>query len=178
MKSPKRKAKLENKSIKLQEQSAKLRGKANMLTDEGKTVRAGITAGRAGIKEGRADRLTTKMYKKKGGTTTTKMKVGGSTKLKKVPSNNTGLSKLPTSVRNKMGYKEAGGTIAEDCVSQGPGKPKKCRAGQKRRNFDAKRTAGNVLKGIGAAAGAVGVGLAAKFVKDNKKKGGVIKNKK
>lgn len=91
---------------------------------------------------------------------------------KKVP------KKLATSVRNKRGYKEAGGIVAKDCVSQGPGKPKKCKAGKKRRNFDAKRIAGNILKGIGAAAGAVGVGLAAKFVKDNKKKGGVIKKKK
>jgi len=75
-------------------------------------------------------------------------------------------------VRNKMGYKELGGAVGKDCVSQGPGKPKKCKAGQKRRNFDPKRTVGNILKGIGAGAVGVGVGLAAKFVKDNKKKGG------
>tara|TARA_R110000868_G_scaffold106404_5_gene291830 strand:- start:702 stop:953 length:252 start_codon:yes stop_codon:yes gene_type:complete len=62
MKSPKRKEKLEKKS-------AKLLDRANRLTDEGKTVRAGIAAGRA-------DRLTTKMYKKKGGTTTNKIPKG------------------------------------------------------------------------------------------------------
>ena len=162
MKSPKRKERLEKKSTKLLD-------RANRLTDEGKTVRAGIAAGRA-------DKLTTKMYKKKGGATTTKMAKGGT--LKEVPSDNKGLSKLPTAVRNKMGYKELGGAVGKDCVSQGPGKPKKCKAGQKKRNFDPKRTAGNILKGIGAGVGAVGVGLAAKFVKDNKKKGGVIKNKK
>lgn len=58
MKSPRRKAKLENKS-------AKLLDRANRLTDEGKTVRAGIAAGRA-------DKKTTKIYKKKGGSTKTK----------------------------------------------------------------------------------------------------------
>jgi hypothetical protein len=94
MKSPKRKEKLEKKS-------AKLLDRANRLTDEGKTVRAGIAAGRA-------DKLTTKMYKKKGGITTTKMSKGGT--LKEVPSDNKGLAKLPTSVRNNMGYKRAGGT--------------------------------------------------------------------
>jgi len=95
MKSPKRKEKLEKKS-------AKLLDRANKLTDEGKTVRAGIAAGRA-------DRLTTKIYKKKGGTTTTKMDKVGT--LKEVPSNKTGLAKLPTSVRNKMGYKALGGNV-------------------------------------------------------------------
>jgi hypothetical protein len=95
MKSPKRKEKLEKKS-------AKLLDRANRFTDEGKTVRAGIAAGRA-------DKLTTKMYKKKGGATTTKMAKGGT--LKEVPSDNKGLSKLPTAVRNKMGYKKVGGTV-------------------------------------------------------------------
>ena len=99
MKSPKRKAKLENRSIKLQEKSAKLRGKADKLTDEGKTVRASIAAGGAGLREALADRLTTKMYKKKGGSCGTKMKVGGSTTLKK----------LPTSVRNRRGQAKLGG---------------------------------------------------------------------
>jgi hypothetical protein len=69
-------------------------------------------------------------------------------------------------------HKELGGAVGKDCVSQGPGKPKKCKAGQKRRNFDPKRTVGNIAKGIGAAAGATAVALGAKFVKDNKKKGG------
>jgi hypothetical protein len=135
MKSPKRKEKLEKKSDKLLD-------RANKFTDEGKTVRAGIAAGRA-------DRLTTKMYKKKGGTTTT-----------------------------KRGYMKLGGETDQSCVVQGPGKPKKCKAGKRKRNFDPKRTAGNVLKGVGAAAGTVGLGLAAKFVRDNKKKGGVVKKKK
>lgn len=37
-----------------------------------------------------------------------KMAMGGS--LKDVPSDNPGLGKLPTKVRNKMGYKEYGGS--------------------------------------------------------------------
>ena len=135
MKSPKRKIKLEKKLD-------PLLNRANKLTDKGKTVRAGIAAGRA-------DRLTTKIYKKKGGATTT-----------------------------QKGYMKLGGKTDQSCVVQGPGKPKKCKAGKRKRNFDPKRTAGNVLKGVGVAAGTVGLGLAAKFVKDNKKKGGVVKKKK
>ena len=33
--------------------------------------------------------------------------------MKKVPANNPGLSKLPTKVRNRMGYKQAGGGVTE-----------------------------------------------------------------
>ena len=40
------------------------------------------------------------------------MKKGGA--LKTVPSNKTGLKKLPTAVRNKMGYKKAGGSVSKN----------------------------------------------------------------
>jgi hypothetical protein len=56
-----------------------------------------------------------------------KMKMGGS--LKDVPSDKVGLSKLPTAVRNKMGYKKAGGPIKMK-MGGSCGTPKSLRKGK------------------------------------------------
>ena len=47
-------------------------------------------------------------------------KAGGS--LKEVPSDNSGLKKLPANVRNKMGYKKAGGSMKKKSYKAGTGK--------------------------------------------------------
>jgi hypothetical protein len=101
------------------------------------------------------------------------MKSGGS--LKTVPATKVGLSKLPTVVRNKMGYKEAGGAT-ESC---GPGKPKGCgyaKAQRHNKRSQAMSKVGPVLGKIAGTIATVG-GLAygamkGKKMLENKKSGG------
>ena len=40
--------------------------------------------------------------------------------MKKVPADNPGLAKLPTKVRNRMGYKQAGGSMKESSTRGTP----------------------------------------------------------
>lgn len=101
------------------------------------------------------------------------MKSGGS--LKTVPVTKVGLSKLPTVVRNKMGYKEAGGAT-ESC---GPGKPKGCGYAKAQRKNNRSRAMSKVGPVVGkvlgtvATIGALGLGaMKGKKLLENKKSGG------